>query len=65
VTKEVLEKACSEFPLQKVYFIADELAHGEAEFVTLVAVVQTMGIDCPVDLHIEEEDEIDNHEQGF
>ncbi len=29
---------------------------------TLVAVVQTMGIDCPVDLHIEEEDEIDNHE---
>ncbi len=28
---------------------------------TLVAVVQTMGIDCPVDLDIEE-DEIDNHE---
>jgi hypothetical protein len=60
--KEVLEKASSEFPLQKVYFIADELAHGEAELVTLVAVVQTMGIVCPVDLHIEEEDEIDNHE---
>ncbi len=29
---------------------------------TPVAAVQTMGIDCPVDLHIEEEDEIDNHE---
>jgi hypothetical protein len=56
--KEVLEKTSSKFPLQKVYFIADELAHGEAEFVTLVAV----GIDCPVDLDIEEEDEIDNHE---
>ncbi len=28
---------------------------------TLVAAVQTMGIDCPVDLDIEE-DEIDNHE---
>jgi hypothetical protein len=43
--KEVLEKASSEFLLQKVCFITDELAHGEAEFVTLVAVVQTMGID--------------------
>jgi hypothetical protein len=30
--------------------------------VTLVAAVQTMGIDCPVDLDIEEEDEIDNRE---
>ncbi len=29
---------------------------------TLVAAVQTMGIDCPVDLDIEEEDEIDNCE---
>ncbi len=29
---------------------------------TLVAAVQTMGIDCPVDLDIEEEDEMDNHE---
>jgi hypothetical protein len=60
--KEVLENTSSEFPQQKVCFIADELTHGQGKFVTLVVVVQTMGIDCPVDLHFEEEDEIDNHE---
>ncbi len=60
--QEVTEKTCSGFPPSKVCFIAEEFTHGKGESVTPVAALQTIGIHCPVDLDIEEEDEIDNHE---
>ncbi|CAM6035090.1 unnamed protein product [Sphagnum compactum] len=61
--QEVTEKTCSGFPPPKVCFIAEEFTHGKGESVTPAAALQTIGIHCPVDLDIEEEeDEIDNHE---
>jgi hypothetical protein len=60
--QEVTEKTCSGFPPPKVCFISEEFTHGKGESVTPVAALQTIGIQCPVDLDIEEEDEIDNPE---
>ncbi|CAM6058238.1 unnamed protein product [Sphagnum tenellum] len=60
--QEVTEKTCSGFPPPKVCFIAEEFTHGKGESVTPGAALQTIGIQCPVDLDIEEEDEIDNPE---
>jgi hypothetical protein len=60
--QEVTEKTYSGFPPPKVCFIAEEFTHGKGESVTPVPALQTIGIHCPVNLDIEEEDEIDNPE---